>query len=260
MQTLLAEDATLNNNLDLIQPRWSRSRQGRQLTLGFGIEKMLSQSVSLEIGSGWEHISPRAGRSGSGFGDVELMLKYVFLSFPDNRLQIALAPTISFPTDSHLADERVPPSAGFAFTWGSRLSGLSAGGWRNYVRALEIQGDFGYSHPLGAPPGDERYFDPVIDYSFPYLAYARENVILWSARDFCPFLEANFEQMLRGDQRRPSVYLMPGMSYVTEAFQLSAGGQIAMTRAAGNNARVAIVGSALIFLDALNPKFAWTPF
>jgi hypothetical protein len=260
MQTLLAEDATLNNNLNLLQPSWSRSRADGQVSFGFGIEKMLSPSISLEIENSWENISPRAGRSRGGFGDVDLMLKYVFLCLPENRLQIALAPTVSFPTDSHIADERSPPSTGLTLTWGSRLSGLSTSGALEYLRAFEVQGDIGYSHPLGAPPGDEIFFDPVIDYSFPFLAYTHENQMPWLISDLCPFLEANFEEPLRGDERMPSLYLMPGMSYARDTFQLSAGIQIAVTREAAHNGQVAAAGSLLIFLDALNPKFAWMPF
>lgn len=50
MQTLIAQDATLNNNLTLIEPRWQKNAGGRALELGFGVEKMLSPRLDIEIG------------------------------------------------------------------------------------------------------------------------------------------------------------------------------------------------------------------
>src|SRR5208282_3589271 len=42
MQTLVVEDATLNNQLMPFAPTWDRGREGRHLTFGFGVEKQLS--------------------------------------------------------------------------------------------------------------------------------------------------------------------------------------------------------------------------
>ena len=92
MQTLIAQDATLNNNLTLIEPRWQKNGSGRALELGFGVEKMLSPRLDIEIGGQWDSISPRDGPAGTAFGDIDVDLKYVFLKWPE--FQLVLAPQL----------------------------------------------------------------------------------------------------------------------------------------------------------------------
>jgi hypothetical protein len=54
MQTLVAKDATLNNELDLIEMRWVPGRDRRELALGFGVEKIVANNLVLEVTSEWE--------------------------------------------------------------------------------------------------------------------------------------------------------------------------------------------------------------
>jgi hypothetical protein len=49
MPTLVAEDATLNNNLDLIEMPWVLGRNRRQVALGFGVEKIVANNLGLEV-------------------------------------------------------------------------------------------------------------------------------------------------------------------------------------------------------------------
>jgi hypothetical protein len=72
MQTLIAQDATLNNNLTLVEPRWQKNADGRMLELGFGVEKMLSPRLDIEIGGQWDSISPRSGPASTAFGDIDV--------------------------------------------------------------------------------------------------------------------------------------------------------------------------------------------
>jgi hypothetical protein len=259
MQTLVAEDATLNNNLDLFDPRWVRNKEGSALSFGFGLEKMISPKMAVAIGGEWDAISPRSGHSAGGFGSVEVLFKYVFLSSPENEFQAAVVPSISFPTNSHIGDETTPPSGGFALSWGGRLSGISAANWSRYLRAIEFQGDLGYTHSLGLPSGDEIYFDPVIDYSFPYLVYAGAAAVPWPLHDLCFFSELNLARSLSGGSSAPSIFLTPGIAYLRAEYQLSIGVQIALNHTASREQQVGIIGSVLLSLDALNPVFARMP-
>jgi len=70
MQTLVAEDATLNNNLMPFAPSWDRGREGRDLTFGFGLEKQLSERFGVSIDNDWDSWSPRQGRASAGFGNL----------------------------------------------------------------------------------------------------------------------------------------------------------------------------------------------
>lgn len=260
MQTLIAQDATLNNNLTPVEPRWQRNSQGRTLELGFGLEKMLSPTVEVEIGGQWESMSPRDGPARAGFGNVELAVKYVFLQRPD--FQIAIEPQLDFPTSSHIADEPMQVHAGALLSWGGRLgSRIVERGWPRVLRAIEFQGDFGFSHAFGNDHSNEIFFDPVVDYSMPYLAYATDARIPWPLKNLCPFSELNFSQPLDGGgQRGLSLFVTPGVAYLTGTYQLSVGVQVPVTHAAVQSAQVSVLGSVMIYLDQLSPRFSWAPF
>jgi hypothetical protein len=254
MQTLIAEDATLNNNLNLIEPRWQKSSQGRTLELGFGIEKMLSPRLEVEVGGAWDSISPHDGRSGSGFGDVDLKLKYVFLEQPN--FQVAVAPQLSFPTQSAIAGEPTQSQAGGLLSWGGRFGTRNEIGWTRYLRALEFQGDVGYSHGFGGRGSDEIFFDPVLDYSLPYLGYATGVQTPWPLRNLCVFTEFNFDQLLDGSgDGSLSLFATPGLAYLADTYQITVGVQVPLTHGAEQNTQTAVVGAFLIFLDKLNPTF-----
>jgi hypothetical protein len=258
MQTLIAQDATLNNNLTLVKPRWQKNASGRALELGFGFEKMLSPRLDIEIGGQWDSISPRCGASGTAFGDIDVNLKYVFLKWPE--FQIVLAPQLSFPTASRILDESTEVHAGGFLSWGGRLASVSEYGWPRHLQAIELQGDLGYSHGFGGG-SDEIYFDPVLDYSMPYLDYSTGLRTPWPMKNLCVFTELNFSQLLSGGgDRSLSLFATPGVAYVSDTYQATVGVQLPLTKAAEKSAQMAVVGSFTIFMDQLSPRFGWTPF
>ena len=88
MQTLIAQDATLNNNLSLIEPRWEKNAGGRTLELGFGIEKMLSPRLDIEIDGQWVDIAPDGDRPGTAFGDIDVDLRNTFSSKGERNFRL----------------------------------------------------------------------------------------------------------------------------------------------------------------------------
>src|SRR5579862_570391 len=252
MQTLIAQDATLNNNLSPIEPRWQKNAGGRTLELGFGVEKMLSPRLDIEIDGQWNSISPRKGPAGTAFGDIDVDLKYVL--FKGAEFQIAVAPQLSIPTTSHILDEPTEVRAGGFLSWGGRLSDIAKDGWPRYMRAIELQGDVGYSHGFGSGGSDEIFFDPVLDYSMPYLGYSTDLRAPWPFRNLCVFTELNFDQLLsgRGD-RSLSLFATPGVAYVSDTFQATVGVQLPLTHGAEKGAQIAVVGSFIIFVDQISP-------
>jgi hypothetical protein len=139
MQTLIAQDATLNNNLTPIEPLWQKNSRGRTLELGFSVEKMLSPLVGVEIGGVWDSLAPRNGAAKTAFGNPDLELKYVFLKLPE--FQVAVAPQVSFPTGSHTLDEPAQVHAGALLAWGGRLGSVTERGWPSSLQAIEFQGN-----------------------------------------------------------------------------------------------------------------------
>ena len=259
MQTIIADDATLNNNLTPIQPLWSRNSEGRQLSLGFGFEKQLSEQLGIEVDGEWDSSSPRHSHADSGIGNVDIELKYVFLKIAKPQFQFALIPRASIPTGSRFDGESMPARFGGAVSWGGRLSNLAHAGWPA-VGALEIQGDAGFLHTTGSRGGDEFYLDPVFDYSLPYLAYANEVSLPKPLTGLCPFIEGNFDHVVSGNNAGENkVFVTPGMAWLGDTFQVSAGIQLPVNHEAYSDQHLAIVGSVMIFLDQIAPAFAWQP-
>jgi hypothetical protein len=261
MQTLIAEDVTLNNNLMPFAPTWDRGREGRALSFGFGVEKQLSERFGITIESEWDSRSPRRGRESAGFGSLDIALKYVLLKLPEQGFAFALTPSISLPTNSHLGGESMHVAAGTSLAWGGRLNRLPNRGWTRYLRPLEIQGDVAYSRTFDSRGSGSFFFDPVLDYSMPYLNYASGGSVPWWLRYFCPFIELNLRQAVGSEEYRPSEsFLMPGLALLAQRYQVSLGTQVALNHEAARDQQVAIVASLLIFLDAIDPRFGWTPF
>ena len=261
MQTLLAQDVTLNNNLMPLGIEWEKSREGRRIAYGFGLEKQLSQRLEIELDGQWDSFSPRQGRDSGGVGSVDITLRYVFLTLPEQGFSFAAIGDLSLPANSRIGEVPMYPESGTALAWGGRLKGLPERGWTKYLRALEIQGDLGYSRFFNGSGSAEFFADPVFDYSFPYLNYETAGSVPWWLRYFCPFAELNILRVVGDGHDGPSqLFFMPGLALMTQTYQVSAGAQIALNDEAVHDKQVAVVASLLVFLDAIDPRFAWTPF
>lgn len=200
-----------------------------------------------------------ARRCFGGFGNIDVAIKYVFLTLPTADFGFALVPTISFPTTSIIGSERMSTRPAVELAWGGRLSKLPDEGLSSYLRPVEIQGDFGYGRTLSGGGGDgEFFFDPLIDYSMPYFAGSGDHKVPWIIRDFCPFFGLNFVRP--ASQGSVTAFMTPGLSFISETYQLSVGAQLPLNHAAARDQQVAVVGSIRIFLESIDSLFAWTPF
>jgi hypothetical protein len=259
MQTLIAEDVTLNNNIDPSEPMWQKGPDGRQTTFGFGFEKTIEEHVAIDVGSEFKSVSPRDSAGDEGFGNVDLLLKYVFLSLPPFKFASGL--TVSLPTNSHIGGETMDTNAGIFLAWGGRLSGLPKRGWRGYLRALEIQGDIAYSHTFAGSGTDDVSFDPVLDYSLPYLSYSGFTGISGPLSNTCIFTEMSFDLLLSGaEQNSLAIFITPGIAYMTPAYQISVAMQLPLDRQARQGENVAVIAGVVIAIDRIEPAFAWTLF
>ena len=72
IEPFIAEDVNPKNEFVIARPEWDHARDGRTLTLGFGLEKKISDRFSLTLDSAWLDISPKAATEPH---DLELMLK-----------------------------------------------------------------------------------------------------------------------------------------------------------------------------------------
>src|SRR5580693_7626610 len=84
LEPLVAEDPTPANELDIVQPGWARTSEGRNFSIGTSIEKILyvdqNELPRFSIGGGtnWSYQSPNEGPNDNGFDDLEVFGKYAF--------------------------------------------------------------------------------------------------------------------------------------------------------------------------------------
>jgi len=256
MAPLIATDASPGNTVTPFAPQWIRTPEGRVLGFGFGLDKMLSQNADLEVDSAFDSVSPREGSGKTGFADVDITGRYLFINQPD--LMFAVAPQMTIATGGFGEGAGIG-NAGLAFAWAGR-GGILPEDWDlGYFRAIEVRSDLGYSRILSNGSGNEVFIDPVIDYSFPYLQYLTRKELPWGIRNLCVFTEFNFDEVLSGtDHSPPAFYVTPGVSYLTDAYQVSLGVQVPVNHAADHSQQLAMLGEVQFNLDDV-PVLGWMP-
>src|SRR5262249_52743490 len=84
LEPIVAEDANPKNEFDIFSPKWPRTAEGHEFSIGFGLEKVIIPApesysngvpggglVSMTIGSEWVERSPKEGQRMTGFNDLE---------------------------------------------------------------------------------------------------------------------------------------------------------------------------------------------
>src|SRR5438874_6216577 len=72
IEPFIAEDVNPKNEFVIGRPEWDHSRDGRTLGLGYGLEKKLSDRLSITLDSEWDDITPKphAEPHASGFNNL----------------------------------------------------------------------------------------------------------------------------------------------------------------------------------------------
>ncbi len=257
MGPLVAIDVSPGNSVTPFAPHWVRSPEGRTLGFGFGLDKMISPNFDIEVDSAWDSFAPHDGASEAGFGTVDVLSRMLFINQPD--MQAGVAPQLSFSVGD-FGQSFGLSNAGLALLWGGRGGALPEKWNLGFLRAFEVHSDLGYSRILNDGGGDEIFFDPVVDYSFPYLQYLTKTQLPWPIRNLCLFAELNFDAVVSGsEQGSPTLYATPGISYLTDAYQISTGVQLPLNHDSEHNQQIAVVGMIDFSLDDF-PVVGWMPF
>src|SRR5205807_4911742 len=91
IEPIVADDANPKNEFDILRPFWTWNADGRNFSLGFAIEKKVSENGSVSVGSSWNEDSPKAGPYASGFDDLFFKYKYSFLTLTEHELRLSAA-------------------------------------------------------------------------------------------------------------------------------------------------------------------------
>src|SRR5712692_7528025 len=84
IEPFITEDVNPKNEFVIGRPEWDHSRDGRTLSLGFGLEKKLADCFSITLDTEWDDITPQPHDEphASGFNNLGITLKYAFFIAP----------------------------------------------------------------------------------------------------------------------------------------------------------------------------------
>lgn len=277
LEPIVAEDANPKNEMDILAPSWVRTSEGRQFTLGFSLEKKLSENSSVLIGSSW--IDRRAReedpveavgrfsaappiRSRTGFGNLDVLLKYAFLTVDAHELRLSAALDMSIPAGDPGVGAETHFRLGPELLWAKGMGDLPNSGYLKYLRPVGFQGDVGYTATTTGPANHELFADEVIEYSIPYLTNSvRDFGLLWPLRNLYLYTEFNYDQLVAGPPHEtfPAVKVTPGIAFMNQYLELSLATQFALNQAAVRDNHAAILGLLDLFIDDIFPSANWTP-
>ncbi len=276
LEPLIADDANPKNEFDILKPEWFRTAQGRAFSLGFSMEKTLVAEpeaysngvpggglVSLEAGSAWSYLSPRGGAPLSGFGDLEVLPKWAFLTVPEHEFRLSIAAHLVLPTGTPAVEVQNHAQLGPELLWAKGFGDLPNRGPLKYLRPLGFQGDFGYIPALGGRTWHEMFADNVVEYSLGYLSNSVKDIGLgWPLRNCYLFTEFNYDQLISGPsgQTFPAIVATPGVAFMNYYVEVSLATQFALNRAAVPNDHAAVLALLDLFIDDIFPSTNWTPF
>jgi hypothetical protein len=275
LEPIVAEDANPKNEFNIFRPQWTRTAEGREFSIGFGLEKVIVPApdsyanglpgggmVSITIESEWVEQSPKEGRRLTGFNNLELLPKVAFLTMPEHELRLSLGAKFVLPTGSPSIGEQNHTQLGPELLWAKGFGDLPNQGLLKYLRPFAFQGDVGYTPALGGRTWHELFADNVIEYSLPYLSNnVRDIGLPWPLRNMYPYVEFNYDQLIAGPagQTFPEVLVTPGLAFMNYYLELSIATQIALNKGAvpDNHARVILLLD--LFIDDIFPWTNWTP-
>ncbi len=264
LEPIVAEDANPKNEFDVLAPKWFRTSKGREFSLGFSFEKKLSENSSILIGSKWLEQSPKEERPASGFNNMEVLLKYAFLTIPEHELRLSGGLTMEIPVGDPEVGAESHFRLGPELMWAKGMGDLPNGyGFLKYLRPIGFQGDLGYTaNPSGRAVHD-LFADEVIEYSLPYLSNSvRDFGLPWPIRNMYFYTEFNYDQLLAGPagQTFPDVRITPGIAFMNYYVELSVATQFPLSNATAPNNHAAVLGLLDVFIDDIIPQSNWTPF
>jgi len=268
LEPLVAEDPTPANEFDVLQPSWSKTSDGNNFSLGYGIEKVLyldddfMPRLSAGVESAWNYQWPHHAPDLHGFDNLEMFVKWAFLVSQRHELLLSAAAVLQLPAGTPGVEEQSHSSLGPEFLWEKGMGDLPNWTLIKYLRPFGLQGDFGYLPALGGHTSHRMFADQVVEFSLPYLSNSVQDIGLRSPlRNLFFFTEFNYSQLIAGPSQQtfPSMIATPGMAYVGYNFELSFGTQLALNRAAVPDTHAVVIGLLDIFYDSLFTNYGnWT--
>ncbi len=261
IEPFITEDVNPKNEFVIGRPEWDHSREGRTLSLGFGLEKKLADRLSLTLDSEWLDLSPKAHDEphASGFNNLGITLKYAFFIDPPHEAITSIALESTAPTGTTKVGAEVDPSFKPFLLYGKGAGDLPDA--LAYLRPLAVQGDAGFEVSIGHAHDTTFAHNIAIQYSIPYLqAAVRDLGLPWPLNDLLPVTEFNFEHGVNGEEHgKTHAFTTPGIVYMDRWVELGVAGRFPLNGNAHKELDWGIVWIVDLFIDDIFPLTKWQP-
>jgi hypothetical protein len=261
IEPFITEDVNPKNEFVVARPEWDHSRDGRTLSLGFGLEKKISDRFSLTLDSEWDDITPkpRDEPHASGFNNLGITLKYAFFINPEHEAITSVALESTAPTGT----EQVGAEKDWSFK-PFLLYGKGAGDLPNtlkYLRPLAVQGDAGFEISTDHDRTTTLAHNIAVEYSIPYLqSFVRDFGLRWPFNALIADTEFNFEHGVNGEEHgKTAAFVTPGFVYMDRYVEVGVAGRFPLNARAHEELDWGIVWIVDIFIDDIFPWTRWQP-
>jgi hypothetical protein len=119
LEPIVTQDPTPANEFDILQPSWVKSSDANTYSIGFSLEKVLYTDAeyvprfSVGASNSWQHVSPYAGPSLEGFGDLTMFAKYAIYYSLDHEFLMSLGVQLQLPVGNTPVAESYEPWPNF---------------------------------------------------------------------------------------------------------------------------------------------------
>jgi hypothetical protein len=249
------------NELVILRPKWDSSVDGKALSLGFGLEKKLSDTLSITLDSEWDSSSPNdpAAPQTTGFNNLGMTLKDAFYIDPAHEAILSAAVEARAPTGT--SDVGAEPNWSFKpfLLYGKGFGDLTRP--LKYLRPLAVQGDAGFEVSIDHDRTTTLAHNIAVEYSIPYLqAFVKDVGLGWPLNDLLPVTEFNFEHGINGvEEGNSRIFGTPGIVYMDRYIELGVAGRFPLNARAHQDLDWGIVGIVDLFIDDIFPATTWQP-
>lgn len=257
VEPMVAEDANVFSEYDVVVPSYIKEEEGEELELGTSLTLQLTENFGVEVEGEWVSLDPEEGSGETGMANPEAVFKYVAFSSPAHEWIATVALEVEFPYGAEEVGAEEFWGFGTGFFYGKGFGDLPEG--LLYLRPLMLQGDAVVHHHL-TKEAEETHntlsYNFAIYYSIPYLQqFVKDVGIPWPLSRLFPMVELNYERVLNGPNAGElEGFARPGLLWVGKSVELGLAAVIPVAGEVKDEVEIGITGIVSLYLDDMFPE------
>jgi hypothetical protein len=261
--TLSTDDPFVNDELSLPTVSAIETPEGHETSISVEIAKRITPNLGIELSEEFVELNPKHEHEASGFGNLELGLKYQFFTSAEHEAILSLGAEVEVGgTGQQRVDADSFSTWTPAFFFGKGMGDLPD--TLSLLRPAAVTGLVGVAIPTNASTcntdGEIEQHPNVLQYGFAleysliYLQEQVKDVGLSAPFDrLIPLVEFSFETPLnRGQSGQTTGTIDPGVIWSSKFVQFGVEAIVPINGRTGNS--VGVIGQVHFYLDDLFPR------